>query len=256
MSDISQVRAIYCDSHGSNYWGIPYRLRPMQEPRDLLRGKRPHPAIRGRMVSVCPGSLGWINLRGRVDFLATWGEKWARKHLGLPEQGGPDALPLGPGEWVALDLDRETMCRAMEMHTKQALYGRGAEQERARECFWSLWMAGGANNPQFTPLAYATEAPHSMSRPVVVMEQGYPGVRWHTFQLREGSLPLCLYDGGPGVFYGCPPHGEADLEQAIVDAASAARSTIERHQKEIEEASARNYSRHLQEARASWVKNR
>ena len=103
MSDLSQIKVLYRQPDTGVLWGIPYMMRPGQQPGDLWRARQEY-------VPPAPGTYGskpvdlsdWIYLgTGRGPTSSISAERyleiarWLINHLGN--------IPVNPNEWTVLE---------------------------------------------------------------------------------------------------------------------------------------------------------
>jgi hypothetical protein len=89
---LARVVVLFRQSDSLSLWGIPYRMRPGQSPRDILRGPLGKYGPPADWVYL--GSPGW------------WGDLTARDRA-LVEAllAGADDVPTGPYEWCYLNVE-------------------------------------------------------------------------------------------------------------------------------------------------------
>lgn len=99
---LQSIRVLYRESDSLSLWGIPYRMRPGQQPGDLKRAERSYVApAYGHYGSkkidlsdwIWLGTPGWWGHLSKADQSAI--QAFLSQHA--------DEIPRGPEEWTELE---------------------------------------------------------------------------------------------------------------------------------------------------------
>lgn len=105
--DLAAIKVIYRQPGTLALVGIPYDMRPGQQPRDLERGREVaviayyRAAATGCAGCPWPEPLGWVWL-GTPGW---WGDipREDRAEIEVWLRGLGDLVPVNPGEWARID---------------------------------------------------------------------------------------------------------------------------------------------------------
>ena len=100
---LDTIKVLFRDPDTFALWGIPYEMRPGQQPGDLWRARRdytPPPPGHYGSKQIDLSDWIWLGTPGWWGSMSKAGQVEAQAFITRAQEA--DAIPMGPYEWVSL----------------------------------------------------------------------------------------------------------------------------------------------------------